>query len=60
VETEEDLVVRILAACGNIQIGPGTFETLRRNLGRRCKACDGIAGDNFEQLLQIIAKKKNK
>jgi len=58
VESEKDLVVRILAACRNIQNGPGTFEMVRQNLGRRCKACEGIAGDKFEQILQFNCKKK--
>jgi len=58
VETEEYLVVRNLAARRNIQNGTGTFEMVSQNMGRRCKACDGIAGDNFENLLRINCKKK--
>jgi hypothetical protein len=58
VETEEDLAVRILAACRNIQNGPRTFEIVRHNMGLSCKACDGLADDKFEQLLRINCKKK--
>jgi hypothetical protein len=57
VETGEDLVVRIVAACRNIQNGTGAFEMVSQNTGRRCKACDGIAGNNFEQLLRINCKR---
>jgi hypothetical protein len=30
---------------------------VRQKMGRRCKACDGITDDNFEQLLRINCKK---
>lgn len=51
VESEEDLLARILAACQTIQDMPGIFENMRRSLVRRCHLCINNRGGIFEQFL---------
>ena len=51
VETDMELVARIVAACDIIQIIPGIFVRVRQNLVRRCHACIEVGGRQFEELL---------
>lgn len=51
VESEEDLVARILAACQMVQDMPGIFENVRRSLVRRCQLCIDRRGGIFEPFL---------
>ena len=51
VETEEDLVARIIVAAGTIADMPGIFERTRQSVVRRCTACIQANGRAFEQFL---------
>lgn len=51
VESEEDLVARILAAAQEIETTPGTFDRMYTNMLRRINACIATGGRNFEHLL---------
>lgn len=51
VESEEDLVARILAASQEIQTTLGNFNRLYTNLLRRCNACVDAGGRHFQHLL---------
>ena len=52
VQTEMELISRIVAACDVIQNTPGLFISVRQNLVRRWHSCIEIGGRLFEQLLQ--------
>ena len=51
VETDMELVTRIVAAYDIIQNTSGIFVRLRQNLVRRCHVCIEVGGHQFEQLL---------
>ena len=51
VETDLELVARIVAACDIIRNIPVIFVRVRQNLVRRCHACIEVGGRQFEQLL---------
>ena len=51
VETDMELVTRIVAAYDIIQNTSGIFVRVRQNLVRRCRACIEVGGRQFEQLL---------
>ena len=51
VETDMELVTRIVAAYDIIQNTSGIFVRVRQNRVRRCHACIEIGGSQFEQLL---------
>ena len=51
VETDMELVTRILIAYDIIQNKSGIFVSVRQNLVRRCHVCIEVGGRQFEQLL---------
>ena len=51
VESEEDLVGRIVDSAGIISEMPNVFEDVWRSLDERCAKCIKVNGANFEQLL---------
>lgn len=51
VDTDMELIARIVAACNVIRNMPGVFQQVRQNLIRRCQACNEIGGRHFEHLL---------
>lgn len=51
VESEQDLVARIVAAAGEITDNPQIFEGVRQSLERRCRLCINQNGSHFEHLL---------
>ena len=51
VEMDMELVTRVVAAYGIIQITLGIFVGMRENLVRRCHACIEVGGRQFGQLL---------
>ncbi|PSN32148.1 hypothetical protein C0J52_23854, partial [Blattella germanica] len=51
VETDMELIARVVAACDVIRNTPGIFVRVRQNLVRRCQACIEVGGRPFEQLL---------
>ena len=51
VETDMELVARIVAAYDIIQNTSGILVRVRQNLVRRCDFCIGIGGRQFEHLL---------
>lgn len=51
VESEEDLVGRIVDSAALITEMPNVFEDVRRSLHDRCMKCVQVNGGNFEQLL---------
>ena len=51
VETDIELVVRIVAAYDIIQNTSGIFVRVRQNVVRRCHVCIEVGGRQFEQLL---------
>ena len=51
VETDMELVTRIVAAYDIIQNTSGIFVSVRQNLIRRCHVCIEVGGRQFEQLL---------
>ena len=52
VETDMELVARIVAAYHIIQNTTGIFVRVRQNLVRRCHVCIEAGDRQFEQLLQ--------
>ena len=50
VESDEDLVARIVAASGVLGEMPEVFESVRQSLIKRCEKCIEVGG-HFEQLL---------
>ena len=51
VETDMELVTRIVAAYDTIQNTSGIFVRVRQNLVRRCHVCIEVGGRQSEQLL---------
>lgn len=51
VESEEDLVARIVEASETIRQTPGIFQRTRESLLRRSDFCRNVGGRNFEHLL---------
>ena len=51
VESEEDLVARIIAAFEKVQNQSGIFENVRNSMLRRCETCIAVQGRHFEHLL---------
>ena len=51
VETDIELVARIVAACDIIQNTSGIFVKVRQNLVRRCHVCIEVGGRRFDHLL---------
>ena len=51
VETDIELVFRIVVAYDIIQNTSGIFVRVRQNLVRRCHVCIEVGGRQFEQLL---------
>ena len=51
VETDMELVTRIVAIYDIIQNTSGIFVRVRQNLVRRCHFCTEVGGRQFEQLL---------
>lgn len=51
IDTEEDLVARIIAAANHIQNIPEVFERVRQSMFRRCRLCVEVNGGRFEHLL---------
>ena len=50
-ETDIELVTRIIAAYDNIQNTSEIFVRVQQNLVRRCHFCIEVGGRQFEQLL---------
>ena len=52
VDTEQDLVARIIAAAGDIRDNANTiFPRVRQSVQTRCRLCIERNGGHFEQLL---------
>lgn len=51
VESEMDLVARLVCAAATIKETPGVFDRVRQSMLRRCQACLASDGANFEHLL---------
>ena len=51
VESEQDLIARIVDVVGRIAEEPANFEREREAMVRRCRACINIGGRTFEQFL---------
>jgi len=51
VDSEEDLIARIVELAATIRQHPGIFEDIRQILLRRCRLCIEIGGRKFERLL---------
>lgn len=51
VDSDEELLARILAACDEIRDTPGIFEGVRASFLRRCNLCLLHQGQHFEQYL---------
>lgn len=51
VESELDLIGRIVVAAGDIAVIPNVFDSVRRSLLRRLEKCVEVNGGHFEQLL---------
>ena len=51
VETDIELVAKIVAAYDIIQNTSGIFVRVRQYLVRRCHVCNAVGGRQFEQLL---------
>lgn len=51
VESEMDLVARLVCAAATIKETPGVFDRVRQSMLRRCQACLVSDGANFEHLL---------
>jgi hypothetical protein len=51
IESEQDLIGRIVEAFARISETPGVFDRVRQSLHRRLNACIGTDGRHFEQLL---------
>lgn len=51
VESEEDLVARIVEASETIRHMPEIFQRTQQSLLRRCNLCRNVGGRNFEHLL---------
>lgn len=51
VDSEEELVARIVVATGEVREKPDIFKKMRNSMRRRCEACITAGGRNFEHLL---------
>ena len=51
VESEMDLVGRIVDSVGRVAEMPNVFENVRRSLFNRCATCIEVNGGHFEQFL---------
>lgn len=51
IDSEEELVARIIAACGSIGESPFIFDRVRQSLIRRCELCIDVRGGQFEHIL---------
>ena len=52
VQSEEDLVVIIVVASGDISEMPGLFHNIRQSLRQRYHKCIDVGGGNFGQFLK--------
>lgn len=50
VNSEEDLVARVVAAAGFIQ-DDVVFDNIRESMIKKCRFCNQVGGRHFEQLL---------
>ena len=53
VETDIELVARIVAACDIIENMPAIFVRVQQNLVRRCHACIKVGGRQFEHCCKM-------
>ncbi|KAJ4432994.1 hypothetical protein ANN_15251 [Periplaneta americana] len=53
VETEEELLARIVAACNIVRMTPGLLDRVRKNFVRRCHVFITAGGCHCEQLLYL-------
>jgi hypothetical protein len=53
-ETQEELIARILAAYLVVQQTPGIFERVRQNFLPRCTTCIEVGGRHFAQMLWVL------
>lgn len=51
INTEEELIAKVLAACTQIQTMPGIFQRVRTSMNRRAQLCLEQNGKHFEQFL---------
>lgn len=51
VDSEQDLIGRILAAAGEVSDNPGMLRRVRTSLQQRCRLCIEKNGGHFEHLL---------
>lgn len=51
IDTEDELLPRIQAACHHVRTTPGVFERVRQAMLRRCQLCIEVGGRHMEHLL---------
>jgi len=51
IESEEDLIARIVEAVHQVREMPGIFKRVRQSMLRRCELCRDVNGTNFEHLM---------
>lgn len=51
ITSEEDLVVQLSAAAGNVRGMLDVFPNVRQSMRHRCESCIAVGGRPFEQLL---------
>ncbi|XP_066600142.1 uncharacterized protein [Prorops nasuta] len=51
VETENQLIERIVTSFDEVMNTPGIFDRVRTSMLRRCEACIRVRGNHFEQLI---------
>ena len=52
IDSEEDLVLRIVRAAAEIREYPGIFGRVRQCMARRCTVCQDVNGRVFQHLLR--------
>ena len=50
IDSEENLVTRIVSAAGEIRETPGIFGRVRQSMARRCTVCLDVNGRMFQHL----------
>jgi hypothetical protein len=51
VETQHDLMARIVVAVGTIWEMLGILQRVQHNIARQCRICNEVSGCHFEQLI---------
>ena len=54
IDSEEDLVARIVSAAAEVRETPGIFGRVRQSMARRCTVCMDVKGRVFQHFVPLL------